>query len=752
MDWASEFGRAVDEDGKSSSSSDTDTELTTGGSSTRLNSRRDEDTDGFHGEQTDGQLAGKNVETIGDDTSHVADGDGDVDTNTLAAGPFYAIRYGRNSFRGVVKDVNVFLELIRGERKTRVKAGLQPSLERAMEFCLMGRPDAPLGSSFFAFRYGKKGARGITITERMFKTILPRIEAPSLEVFRFNNTMQPLVFCEQAGTSQTDWKSLRASILFLAKPEPKVPIPKLLYKYVIKKETTQLQKGPPNPAGPKPADTEHQPTTTEDTATSATSANIGLEDESFVEAVNALVGDVRQFAQRLDAEALDHVLEIVGKLRGTVGDFTAVAEQALEKRLQLADANVRAPIPVHEESPLDRGSVDSDKLVHVESPKPLLVSSAKHIDAYIEGSYVEYPDAEHNAVAKLRVAYHFGDMSSSIQYHVGEKAFRLFQSSDDVQTTEDLVELEALVQALNYFIVRFFDTPEEHAMKSMTLKSRSMYCISRCNEFIPRWRQDRWRLTAAMQHMALWSAFDARLMFVEAFSTVKFELWVDGEPETDIKSSSGRAAGPRVGPASLHASSGGQGMEHEMKVSLEDDNSSLRRAWSVGQPGHIDKVLVDTRFDEHGRLMVRVFFGDGDPRNVCATCSLLLSEAWNKRKASMFALACGLDQILRHTLVSSHSAFAKQSDVVVCAKGLKAEDVESHLRELSTSFPALRVALSLRLRLLKKLRGIEVLEFTDQESEITISNVQNERVVSTILSQLRSSKRLELDRKILVAM
>ncbi|KAA8492174.1 hypothetical protein FVE85_3612 [Porphyridium purpureum] len=132
-------------------------------------------------------------------------------------GPFAAIQIGADCFRGVVMSWEEARELTAGCNRSFKRP--KDTLKEAMEFCLA--PHSRACTHFFAFRYGCGGARGFTTTQKLLHRSVVRIKSPYIEKKQFNNTTQALIFCEQAGTDDTDWHTLERSIRYLVRnPDP----------------------------------------------------------------------------------------------------------------------------------------------------------------------------------------------------------------------------------------------------------------------------------------------------------------------------------------------------------------------------------------------------------------------------------------------------------------------------------------------------------------------------------------------------
>ncbi|KAA8492153.1 hypothetical protein FVE85_3591 [Porphyridium purpureum] len=127
-------------------------------------------------------------------------------------GPFYAIRIGRNSFRGVLLKEDEYQLMLKGEKNPI--ASIKTRLTQAIDFCRTPKGGGCL--TWYAFRHGKKGARGFVKTKENLEIIKERVDGPMLETHLFANATQAIVFCQQAGTSSKDWKKFGKSINFLS--------------------------------------------------------------------------------------------------------------------------------------------------------------------------------------------------------------------------------------------------------------------------------------------------------------------------------------------------------------------------------------------------------------------------------------------------------------------------------------------------------------------------------------------------------
>ncbi|KAA8492166.1 hypothetical protein FVE85_3604 [Porphyridium purpureum] len=178
-------------------------------------------------------------------------------------GPWYAIRIGKDRFRGIVFELEEFKELTEGARKSFGRKYTERDddvILDALDFVRHSNTRytekqkwmkaTPL---FFAFRHGKNGARGLVHKHQLW-TILekrPELNTKTVEKRAFENCNQGLLFCELAGTESKAWTTLERSLLYLAKNRS-VHMTELLDHYMIREEEDEL------PTGPLPAETPEQ--------------------------------------------------------------------------------------------------------------------------------------------------------------------------------------------------------------------------------------------------------------------------------------------------------------------------------------------------------------------------------------------------------------------------------------------------------------------------------------------------------------
>ncbi|KAA8492176.1 hypothetical protein FVE85_3614 [Porphyridium purpureum] len=170
----------------------------------------------------------------------------ETDSSTDPKGPFFVVQLGREKFRGIVLKATEYVNLIRAVRAS--SGSKEPRFSVALVKCMNPvRTPTKRGDHswyiFLAFRYGLDGARGILRTRKAFKTVILRVEARGLEKAEFDNMTQALLFCEQAGTLNTDWQTLRSAVCFLEK-NPEVDTPTMIQKYVIKNTEIAIPSGP----------------------------------------------------------------------------------------------------------------------------------------------------------------------------------------------------------------------------------------------------------------------------------------------------------------------------------------------------------------------------------------------------------------------------------------------------------------------------------------------------------------------------
>ncbi|KAA8492169.1 hypothetical protein FVE85_3607 [Porphyridium purpureum] len=159
-------------------------------------------------------------------------------------GPFFAIQSGRDAYRGVVLSESEYKALTLNVEDSHGKAF--PRMKDAIRFALRhDEKKYQYHGRFLAFRHGLYGARGYLFLDRAYTNILPRIQSPDIEMYRFDNTTQALLFCEQAGTPDTDWHTLASAIRWMAK-YPSLRAPHLMWKYLMRhgKRRERIPSGP----------------------------------------------------------------------------------------------------------------------------------------------------------------------------------------------------------------------------------------------------------------------------------------------------------------------------------------------------------------------------------------------------------------------------------------------------------------------------------------------------------------------------
>ncbi|KAA8492178.1 hypothetical protein FVE85_3616 [Porphyridium purpureum] len=163
--------------------------------------------------------------------SHLAPEGVEDDDEDELPGPFYAIRHGRDKFRGVVVRPKEHIALIQGVKDSYGRK--EETLEKAIRSYQHHSDQS--WRRFFAFRLGgaEGVSRGIVVTQPTWKLIAKRVESRTLEKVEFNNMTQALVFCEQAGTPGTDWHTLERAIRFLAR-KPELSTPDMMDKYIMR--------------------------------------------------------------------------------------------------------------------------------------------------------------------------------------------------------------------------------------------------------------------------------------------------------------------------------------------------------------------------------------------------------------------------------------------------------------------------------------------------------------------------------------
>ncbi|KAA8492154.1 hypothetical protein FVE85_3592 [Porphyridium purpureum] len=152
------------------------------------------------------------------------------------AGPFYAVRIGPGGFRGVMLRNAEYQALLSVVVPARGKKIVE--LSEAQEY-YRGGDRRGIPPNFFAFRYGKDGARGVVVGPRHLRHIQKRVSSPSFQVEEFDNATQAMIYCQQAGTPLEDWKDVCDSLKYLAN-NPSLYIPNLWADFLVQKTLTGL--------------------------------------------------------------------------------------------------------------------------------------------------------------------------------------------------------------------------------------------------------------------------------------------------------------------------------------------------------------------------------------------------------------------------------------------------------------------------------------------------------------------------------
>ncbi|KAA8492161.1 hypothetical protein FVE85_3599 [Porphyridium purpureum] len=150
--------------------------------------------------------------------------------------PFYVIWNGEDAFRGIIYRRYAEYVALGGTLSLRyIRHSKMITWDGAFAFLRYKYVHHGKGENlrFFAFRNGKNGTRGYTVSMHIFRAALRQADAPQLEKRAFRTTTQALVFCQQAGTEGTDWQTLEGSVRFMAK-HPAFCTPKLVSEFLIR--------------------------------------------------------------------------------------------------------------------------------------------------------------------------------------------------------------------------------------------------------------------------------------------------------------------------------------------------------------------------------------------------------------------------------------------------------------------------------------------------------------------------------------
>ncbi|KAA8492180.1 hypothetical protein FVE85_3618 [Porphyridium purpureum] len=806
-------------------------------------------------------------------------------------GPFYAIRNGLDSFRGVVMRQSEFHEL--SANAPNAETRIEPALAQAMEYCLAPSDKAP--ATFFAFRHGLDAARGIMLSYDIVRRVLPRVQTPTIERLQFCNMVQPLVFCHQADTGGTDWHSLEGSLGYLAR-HPSLSVPVLMSQFVVcqrdggalsdllKEDVRRPQFfafrrgffGARGVAISKEVFQGILPRIKSPT----------LETARFNNLVQPLVFCDQAATTKTDWHTWERSLRCLSR-DSNPAIFRDLMSEYMVKHpeVQLAKGPERAESEPEVDAPCGRRMV-TDSLAsavyrrhdaadqYLEStpldPKADIelirvmqevalnqgrgdrtAPHVKRIDAYVRGSSVVRSD-DANGIAMLLLDYHVDDEKGSVM-HAGAR--RLFHSthasclekeSKDSQRSppQEFLELEALVLALNFFILRHLDT-EGQSVERLTLKTQSSYCVSCCNAFLPKWREKdgrirpgviprrpktgkskakripqqnikqwrrqmrskrRKRRLAVLRQMRdaearsnplqrLWEAIDTRLMILRAFCQVSIEQWDPRLGGLDQRAFSLSGKGMEQHGIALcddHANSKArEGIPFRIEGYDDDVDKVTRSRWSDWNPniGSIDQVLVDACYEpKRGRSTVAAYVGERDTRNVAGIWTLDRDLGprdeigWGLQHAEMLAIVCGLDQILRSTLSGARCTDSQLrgalllSNLTQVRDGL--ENLEARwvidlrenpgaLRKVKRSpqfagkFRSLWIAIFARVLLIRCFRrvrvGFRARENLIQATRLVVSTTNaalasNQGVIDAQLEQLGSRTRLALDCELIASL
>ncbi|KAA8492157.1 hypothetical protein FVE85_3595 [Porphyridium purpureum] len=687
-------------------------------------------------------------------------------------GPFYAIVNGRHQFRGVVLRKIEAEELVKRDPISMIAGQMSPfahampteTLKEAIDFCSGGRG----ANEFFAFRHGLRGARGIVVKPSVFYRVSMRARARSFEVRVFDNTTQALIFCEQAGTMETDWESMEKAVSFLAR-NPQLHSPALLEKFVVKRKDASLPSGP-LPITKEQIDSNHQ----------GAQRSVAESVVRFLTSrpVTAMAHEVVSIAAKLDVQRLNQISDKTRDLLGLMQRLHVTAVRALEAKAREEDERRTRECA---RRALEEASIKADEY------------HAIHAEAYIHGMAIDCSATSCNAAAALYLVQHLSGKDGIRPVHV--HATRLFessehmepwmQSSDDVNhlipnRSSDLLEVEALLLTLNYFILHYLDNGT-YRLERLTLRTKSKYCASRCNTYLPKWRDKGWKMSYKVKHQELWQAVDTRLLLLKSLCEVTIE-WTSSDDQhwdqapfrpstSDLRLLSDwlceqdpQEAGKRAEGALIPVS----GLDF-----------ATRGVWSDSHTQSFDYVHVDASHTPKGlnraKASLGVHFGIADSRNVAALCPSNLTEVEGSYGVELLAAACGLDQILRFTLAGSPhvepklNAVTLFSDFRPFAEQLAEIDAcwtegfdlaKTGMSPLSGRFSAIWIVMYVRILLIRYFRPLIIKwkprETNEAAHELALVGkdeaydcIHNQRIVNTVGAHVQSTEHHALDMKLI---
>ncbi|KAA8492159.1 hypothetical protein FVE85_3597 [Porphyridium purpureum] len=733
-------------------------------------------------------------------------------------GPFYLILEGRDSFRGIVfrKSDHLAFTLNTPNAVARGKATLK---EATAYFRTIMDYYGPAAPHFFAFRHGASGARGFAQKPDIFA----RAEAPMLQRQVFDNASQALVFCEQAGTDGNDWQTLEDSVLYMARNEL---LPSALWsQYHIWSAEIALASGP-LPLLNHPSVCVNDPAPLlEQIAASAVRGSrrlwelrdlMTLADETTTHAKRE---DVDTIAERLGiSSASPTLLEVIQRLHH-------VTVEGLHAKYQLLVEMKRKKVLMDELSYDDSEGLRSLERVVLrrEAQKKELMANpakarhAKHIDACVQGIAIDYPEKKYTAAAMLHMQLHFGDSEGFSAESVDTT--RLFRSKEVESSTEwpqccngdvaqrpdetvssNIIQLEALVQALDYFILRYLDCGEQF-IESLTLKTPSSYCVTRCKSKLSKWRQKKWQLSEKVKKKELWEALDNRLLILKGICKVSIELmaptdhvWNTSKLEQYLSATKIRATTTPAIEKAVAEEASTTGTDLGRIPDATPSRADLTQCLSEGVDAHTASVWSDMNrgiFNEveikgfYGRtwydVRVGVHFGTHDVRNLAGMWVFRKADKWTPNHAELLAAVCCLDQVIRHTLAGSPTALPWNGQLKVWTdfdylrdslakvdEGWK-EDCRGNPGQLKAltgtdefrrKFSSLWTALYARVLVLRCLRPMEFVwksSKRNKDAHTLASRTKmmlelNQRVVETAVTQVCSPDRLARDRSLIASL
>ncbi|KAA8492158.1 hypothetical protein FVE85_3596 [Porphyridium purpureum] len=524
--------------------------------------------------------------------------------NVLMFGPLYAIWNGRDMFRGIVFRSSEYRRLVDGVPGAmgRPKATIREAILLFQTVCdYLGHVQTP----FYAFRCGVGGTRGFAFTPQLVN----RADAPSLQTQEFSNATQALVYCEQAGTSGTDWLSLERSVLYLMNNQ-RLDTPTMMSQYYVHQETGALPSGPPSLAGDVSegqlsssgisAESREDPVEAEDPLDSTSAEQ---EDRLDLTGTLRVADDVALFASKQSVKFWtkagrkyrERQIKILGQQIGLDRNIPDLARRRSRRLFGMIRALTEVGVDTSQVKRLESRVLEPQPSPSMAGEHPDTARKNEHMDVYVQGiarAYVNNtymrdifsvePHSMYNAMAIIQLVCHSRNAGepatcpapdttqnlvhqsaedtlsthkddghtalhlrsqdecndsfrTKVEANRYEDASRLFRSRDVLPTVgevlssskkqklfNDLLELEAFVLALNYLLLRVVNSTQD-SLKSITLKTRSKLCVSRCTRCLSAWSKQGWCSVDNVKYKDLWEAIDSRLNILRGRCDVSIE-------------------------------------------------------------------------------------------------------------------------------------------------------------------------------------------------------------------------------------